>query len=60
MENNKFFCYSKRMAHFIRSFDIQYINVGINRRTNIKYYVFEKSDKLDRVIELYNKVKHSI
>ncbi len=55
-----FYCYSKRMAHFIRAFDIKYINIGINKRTNVKYYVFTKSEKLDKIIELYNKVKHSI
>lgn len=55
-----FYCYSKRMAHFIKAFDIKYINIGINKRTNVKYYVFTKSEKLDKIIELYNKVKHSI
>lgn len=58
--NNLFFCYSKRMAHFIRAFNIKYDNVRVNQKTNINYYVFKKSERLDKVIELYNKVKYLI
>ena len=55
-----FYSYSIRLSHFIRAFDIKYINVGFNAKSGQKYYVFEKSEKLDSVIELYKKVKHSI
>lgn len=58
--NNYFYCYSNRMAHFIRAFNIKYINVGVNLSTNTKYYLFEKSKKLDEIISLYNKVKHLV
>lgn len=58
--NNYFYCYSSRMAHFIRAFDIKYIDIGVNRNSNTKYYIFDKSEKLDKVIELYNKVKHLV
>lgn len=57
---NLFYCYSNRMAHFIRSFDVRYIDVGINKNTNTKYYVFNKSDKLDKIISLYKEVKFKI
>lgn len=57
---NYFYCYSNRMAHFIRSFDIKYLDVGINKNSNTKYYVFEKSKKLDKIINLYNDVKHLV
>ena len=60
MDNNKFYCYSKRLFHFIKSFDIDYLFYGVNATSHNKYYVFEKSDKLDKVISLYNDVKHSI
>ena len=59
MENDKFYCYSKRLAYFIRSFNIKYLSVGINKNSNVKYYIFQKSDRLDKIIELYNSVKHS-
>ena len=55
-----FYCYSRRMSHFIRAFNIRYIDVGFNAKSKTKYYTFEKSEKLDRVIELYNRVKHTI
>lgn len=48
------------MYHFITAFDIKYINIGVNGNTNRKYYVYKKSDELDKVIALYKKVKHSI
>lgn len=55
-----FYCYSMRMSHFIRAFNIKYIDVGFNAKSKTKYYIFEKSEKLDKVIELYNSVKHTI
>ena len=48
------------MAYFIRSFGIRYVSIGINKKTNTKYYAFEKSERLNKIIELYNQVKHSI
>lgn len=57
---NHFYCYSKRMSYFIRSFGISYISRGINTNTQITYYKFEKSERLDKIIRLYNEVKHSI
>jgi len=57
---NKFYCYSKRLFYFIRSFGIDYLSSGINGNSRNKYYVFEKSQRLDKIIALYNTVKHSI
>lgn len=58
--NKYFYCYSSKLAHFIRAFDIKYIDVGVNKNTNTKYYLFEKSERLDKVVSLYNEVKHRI
>lgn len=55
-----FYCYSSRMSYFIRAFNVKYIDIGFNAKSGTKYYVFEKSEKLDRIIELYNKVKYFI
>ena len=60
MENELFYCYSKELYHFILSFRERYVSIGINRNTHTKYYSFHKSERLDRIIELYNSVKHSI
>lgn len=58
--NNKFYCYSAKMSHFIRAFDIKYIEIGVNDKSGTRYYVFEKSERLDKIISLYNSVKHTI
>ena len=58
--NKYFYCYSNKLSYFIRTFGIKYLDIGINPNTNTKYYMFEKSDRLDKVIKLYNKIKHSI
>lgn len=58
--SNYFYCYSKRMSHFLRAFDERYVEIGINPSRNTRYYVFEKSERLDKIIELYNSIKHSI
>lgn len=58
--NQYFYCYSSRMSYFIRAFGIKYINIGFNAKSGTKYYVFEKSERLDKIIKLYNKVKHSV
>lgn len=58
--NNKFYCYSSKLSFFIRAFGIRYIDIGVNTKTNTKYFLFDKSEKLDRIIALYNDVKHTI
>lgn len=58
--NDKFYCYSNRLSYFIRSFGVKYIEVGVNMKTKTRYYLFEKSEKLDKIISLYNNVKHQI
>lgn len=56
--NNIFYCYSKKLSYFIRAFDISYIDIGIHPITKVKYYMFSKSERLDKIIELYNEIKH--
>ena len=56
--NNNFYCYSKRMNFFLMALKFQYISTSINKNTNKKYWVYEKSADLDLAIELYNSVKH--
>ena len=55
-----FYCYSKRLSYFIRAFDIHYVSTSINQNTKVTYQVYPKSEKLDKVITLYNEVKHKI
>ena len=52
-----FYCYSARMRYWLKAFGINYITQGINPKTNTAYYMFEKSEKLDACITLWNKNK---
>lgn len=56
--NNNFYCYSKKLSHFIRAFDVPYIDIGIHPTTKVKYYIFTKSKRLDKIIALYNEIKY--
>lgn len=58
--NDKFYCYSARMSYFIRAFGLKYDDIGFNAKSGTKYHVFTKSEKLDKIISLYNSVKHTI
>lgn len=55
---NIFYCYSYRLTLFIRSFGLKYISTDINTNTNQRYYTFEKSERLDKIISFYNEVKN--
>ena len=61
MENNSnFYCYSLRLYHFLSAFgEICYMS-KINSVSKNRYWIFRKSERLDRIIELYNEVKHTI
>lgn len=58
MENDKFYCYSKRMYHFLSFLEIRYISVGVNNNTGQRYWTYKKSHKLDCAIETYNSFKY--
>lgn len=59
MDKN-FYCYSNKMRHFIQAFGIPFTSIGTNKNTNMRYWIFVKSARLDKVIQLYNSVKHLI
>ena len=56
--NNIFYCYSKRMSLFLRAMKEEYIAVGVNQKTNVKYWTFNKSERLDNLISLWNEIKN--
>ena len=58
IENKNFFCYSFRLFHFLTAFDEKCIASNLSTTTGKRYWVFRKSEHLDRVIEFYNEVKH--
>lgn len=46
------------MSLFLRSMKEEYIAVGENQKTNVKYWTFYKSERLDSLIELWNTIKN--
>lgn len=55
--NNLFYCYSFRLAYFLKSQGFTYINKGRNRNNGLLYYVFNKSKELDKAICKWNEIK---
>lgn len=58
--NDNFYCYSLRLYHFLSAFGEACHMSKINSVSKNRYWVFRKSDRLDRIIALYNEVKHNI
>lgn len=56
--SNYFYCYSKRMCLFLRSMKEEYLTIGKNKNTGIKYWTFKKSERLDYLIKLWNSIKN--
>lgn len=60
MENKEnFYCYSLKLFHYISAFGEKCNSSKINSQSGKRYWVFKKSEKLDKIINSYNKVKHS-
>jgi len=58
-EENVYFCYSLRLFHYLSAFNERCITSKINSRSGKRYWTFMKSERLDRIIESYNKTKYS-
>lgn len=54
-----FYCYSYKLAFFIKSQGISYLLKGNNKNSKCKYYMFAKSNELDDAIKLWNELKIS-
>jgi len=57
--NNVFYCYSKRLRYFLLAYNEKSINTDVNKNTKKRYWVFNKSERLDKIIEFYNRNKHN-
>ncbi len=56
--NEIYYCYSRRLSLFLRAMKEQYITTGINHKTKVRYWTFNKSERLDSLIRLWNKIKN--
>ena len=45
---------------FLRSMKFSYYTTGVNSNTDVKYWTFEKSARLDNALELWSQIKHSV
>lgn len=60
MQNNKnFYCYSLRLFHYLSAFDEKCSASRISKTSGNRYWVFKKSDRLDKIIQSYNATKHN-
>lgn len=55
-----FYCYSICLYHFLAAFSERCYSSRINKNSNHRYWVFKKSERLDKLIEAYNGMKHKI
>lgn len=46
------------MSLFLRAMKEEYITVDVNQKTNVKYWTFNKSERLDNLITLWNEIKN--
>lgn len=53
-----FYCYSLRLFHFLNAFGEKCYVSKINQLSGKRYWIFKKSERLDRIIESYNNIKH--
>lgn len=61
VKNNKiFYCYSLRLYHFILAFNEKCYDSKINSLSKTRYWTFHKSERLDKIIKLYNNIKYNI
>lgn len=60
MRSNSFFCYSLRLYHFLSAFGEKCSASKVNSVSHKRYWVFEKSNRLDTLINLYNELKFKI
>lgn len=59
-DNVNYYCYSLRQFHFISAFGERCYTSKINSVSNNRYWIFKKSSRLDKIIQLYNECKHKI
>ncbi|MFU8688465.1 hypothetical protein ACNA6I_01405 [Rossellomorea sp. FS2] len=54
-----FFCYSTTLYHFLKANQQRYIVAGLHERTHNKFWLFEKTPELNRLLDEYDERKES-
>jgi len=50
------YCYSVRMRDFLMGRGHRYICVGINERSDTRFWLFEKTDEVVKSLDKYDKL----
>lgn len=56
-DTTNFFCYSIELFHFLSAFYEKCYTSKINSKSRNRYWIFRKSERLDKLIELFNETK---
>lgn len=58
MDRDKYyFCYSQNLMKFLKDNNEEWICIGVNDKTNRKYWLFEKSDSLKKLLGIFTEKK---
>jgi hypothetical protein len=57
MANNLFYCYSCNMKDFLKSQGLRFVTKGRHPKTDKPFFVFEKSEELNKGIKKWNDLK---
>lgn len=58
--DKNYYCYSYRLFHFLLAFGEKCLGSRVNSCSKKRYWVFEKSQRVDEIIELYNAIKYEL
>lgn len=53
-----FYCYSLQLHYFLLAFNEKCYTSKINKNSNTRYWVYHKSENLDKLISQYKKLKN--
>ena len=56
--NRYFYCYSYPLKEFIKVHGIRFITAAVNMNTHKKYWVFEDTEELNRLLEAWRTREH--
>ena len=58
LENIYFYCYSKPLKDFLLENDLRYVIKSIHEKTKKKYWLFEGTDELNKLLSEWRLRKH--
>lgn len=56
-KNNRFYCYSTTLMHFLKANGLRYEYADIHKRTGNRMWVFKRDDRLREMLDEYDERK---